>query len=261
MDVPELNSFQFAWTVWSLILLLVWGIVSYRLKSREIRREMVIVSACTSLLGFTEPLFVPAYWDPPSLFDLAWKTGFDLESFIFSFAIGGLGYALYMAVFPVGHEPAMNRDERMEARHRYHLPLLLSTPLIFILLLAVLRLNPIYAAIIAMVLGGITTWYCRPDLVRKMLISAVLFAGLYTVYFFTLIDLFPGIVEQVWNLPAISGILIAGIPVEELLFALAFGFYWSTVYEHFTWRKVPDRFIPVTGPEQNADGAPAGKIP
>jgi len=234
------TSAHFAWFTWSIILLIIWGIVRLRIRSREIRRDMLVVSICTSLLGFTEPLFVPAYWDPPSLFDLAWKTGFDLESFIFSFAIGGIGYALYMAVFPVGHEPAMPRDERIDARHKYHLPLLLSTPLIFVILLIAAHLNPIYDAIISMGLGGLATWYCRPDLVKKMLVSAGLFLCVYTVYFFTLIALFPGYVERVWNLPAISGILVAGIPVEELLFALAFGFYWSTVYEHFTWKKVPD---------------------
>jgi Lycopene cyclase len=244
MTMPSLTSMHLAWLTWSLILLLIWGIVRYRLKSREVKREMLVVSICTSFLGFTEPLFVPAYWDPPSLFDLAWNTGFDLESFIFSFAIGGLGYALYMVVFPVEHEPEMPRDERLEARHKYHLPLLLSTPAIFIVLLIATPLNPIYDAVIAMVLGGISTWYCRPDLKKKMLVSAMLFLCLYSLYFFTLILLFPGFVERVWNIPAISGILVAGIPAEELLFALAFGFYWSTVYEHFTWKKVPESSIP-----------------
>jgi Lycopene cyclase len=238
------TSMHLDWFIWSLILLLIWGIVRHRIKSREIKKEMLVVSICTSFLGFTEPLFVPAYWNPPSLFDLAQRTGFDIESIIFSFAIGGLGYALYMVFFPVGHEPAMPRDERVDARHKYHLPLLLSTPVIFVILLFGTHLNPIYISVIAMVLGGLATWYCRPDLVKKMLVSAILFLCLYTVYFFTLIALFPGYVERVWNLPAISGILVAGIPVEELLFALAFGFYWSTVYEHFTWKKVPDTYIP-----------------
>lgn len=46
--------------------------------------------ACfTTPFGLTEPLFVPNYWSPPSLFDLARSTGFDIESFIFSFGIGG----------------------------------------------------------------------------------------------------------------------------------------------------------------------------
>ena len=41
--------------------------------------------------------------------------------------------------------------------------------------------------------------------------------------------------ERVWNLSALSGVLIFGAPVEELLWAFAFGTYWSGVYEHFTW--------------------------
>lgn len=50
----------------------------------------------------------------------------------------------------------------------------------------------------------------------------------------------PGCIEQVWNLRVLSGVLIYGIPVEELLFGVAFGLYWSGVYEHFTWtRTVP----------------------
>ena len=40
--------------------------------------------------------------------------------------------------------------------------------------------------------------------------------------------------------------MITGVPVEERMFACAFGFYWSTVYEHFTWKKVPDHHVPGT---------------
>jgi hypothetical protein len=35
------------------------------------------------------------YWNPPSLFDLARTSGFDIESLIFSFGIGGIGAVLY----------------------------------------------------------------------------------------------------------------------------------------------------------------------
>lgn len=239
MTAPHLE-----WLTWSLLLLVLWGIVWERLKSHEIRKEMLVVSAWTSLLGLTEPLFVPAYWNPPSLFNLAQTTGFDIESIIFSFAIGGIGYALYMALFPVGHEPPVPRDERIDARHKYHLPLLLATPAIFVILVLCTHLNPIYVAVIAMLAGGMSTWYCRPDLKKKMVISAVLFLSLYYGYFLTLIALFPGYVQRVWNISALSGIMITGVPVEELMFACAFGFYWSTVYEHFTWKKVPDHYIP-----------------
>ena len=96
-----------AWLLWSLILIGIWGVVWFLVRRRDLRRQMIIISLWTSLLGLTEPLFVPAYWLPPSLFDLAANTGFDIESFIFSFAIGGLGFILYMLVFPIEKEEAV----------------------------------------------------------------------------------------------------------------------------------------------------------
>jgi hypothetical protein len=229
-----------AWLLWSCLLIILWGIVYFMIRSRDLRKRMLVVSLLTSLLGLTEPIFVPAYWHPPSLFNLAANTGFDIESIIFSFGIGGLGFALYMLVFPVEKEEAVPMDERIAARHKYHIWMLLVAPAVFIVFFLATGLNPIYVSVIAMMCGGIATWYCRPDLKKKMFVSAFLFLGLYFVYFLTLIAMFPDYVQQVWNLPAISGILIVGIPIEELMFAFSFGFYWSTVYEHATWKRLPE---------------------
>lgn len=62
---------------------------------RDLRRSMFWVSAGTALLGLTEPLFVPRYWNPFTVFDLARRTGFDIESLVFSFAIGGIVFSAY----------------------------------------------------------------------------------------------------------------------------------------------------------------------
>ena len=198
---------------------------------------MLVASIWTALIGITEPFFVPLYWNPPSLFDLALRTGFDIESFIFSFGIGGIAIVAYDRIFRL-RDKKVPPHERMSPRHRYHLLALISAPVIFVVLFFTTTLNPIYSAIVAMVLGGIATWYCRPDLKHKMLASALIFLGIYFVYFQALIALYPGYVEQVWNLKALSGVLILGIPLEELLFAASFGFLWSSVYEHMAWRKL-----------------------
>lgn len=227
---------QFAWALWSLFLLGIWAAIYALLKKQEGRREMLIVSAWTSLLGFTEPFFVPSYWNPPSLFDLAHRTRFDIESFIFSFAIGGIVVVIYEWLFANRHIK-LSIKERMHVRHRHHFWALVSAPVIFFVLLAT-PLNHIYDAFIALVAGGILTWYCRPDLKKKMIASAFLFLSLYILYFLALTAVYPGYVKQVWNLSAISGILIIGIPLEELLFALGLGFMWSSVYEHLAWKKI-----------------------
>jgi len=228
---------QYAWLIWSLILIGVWLAVYFALDTKDKKREMLAVSWWTSLIGLTEPFFVPEYWNPPSLFNLAERTGFDMESLIFSFGIGGIAVAVYERIFRVQHE-RITLHERHSPAHRYHQAVLLSTPVVFLILMVAASLNPIYSAILAMVVGGFFALYCRPDLARKMLSSSVIFLAIYFVYFLTLTWMYPGYVELVWNLGDISGILLAGVPLEELLFALSFGFLWSGIYEHFRWRRI-----------------------
>ena len=84
---------QYVWPVWSSAFLVPW-LGAYVAFPRH-RKAMVWASPMAAPLGLTEPLFVPHYWNPPSLFDLARRSGFDIESVIFSFAIGGMGAVLY----------------------------------------------------------------------------------------------------------------------------------------------------------------------
>jgi hypothetical protein len=185
---------QYVWLMWSSASLLPW-VAAYAVFPQQ-RKAMVWTSLITAPFGLTEPLFVPAYWSPPSLFDLARTTGFDIESLIFAFGIGGVAAVLYNL------------------------------------------LNPIYPAIAAMVLGAVAAMWCRPDLARKTWLGAILFVAYYTVFLAGLEWTAPGYIERVWNLDALSGVRIAGIPIEELLFAAAFGAYWSGLYEHFTWQRL-----------------------
>ena len=124
---------QYAWLIWSLILLIIWLIVYFSLRSKESKKEMLVVSLWTSLLGLTEPIFVPAYWSPPSLFDLANRTGFDIESFLFAFGVGGLVVVFYELIFKTDHKE-ISISEKRHPRHRHHLKILLSAPVIFFFL-------------------------------------------------------------------------------------------------------------------------------
>jgi len=227
---------QYAWLIWSLLLVGVWLVVYLALDTKDKKQEMLTVSLWTSLLGLTEPLFVPEYWSPPSLFNLALRTGFDIESFIFTFSVGGIVVILYELIFHTVHEQ-MPISARHLLRHRYHFWAIVSAPIIFTTILFMTKLNPIHSAAIAMFLGGLFTWYCQPNLKSKMFASAFIFLGLYFIFFLTIIFMFPNFIK-VWNISAVSGVLILGMPLEELLFAFSFGFFWSSIYEHFIWRKI-----------------------
>jgi hypothetical protein len=77
-------SWTYAYLSLSVALSLVW-VVLYVLR-HDLHASMLRVSACTGLLAITEKAFVPLYWNPFTIFNLARRTGFDLESVLFSFA-------------------------------------------------------------------------------------------------------------------------------------------------------------------------------
>ena len=224
----------YAYLALSSALFVAWLVLAA--VRRDIRPEMVRVSVGTMFLGLTEPLFVPEYWNPPTLGDLARRTGFDLESLLFSFAIGGIVFSAYHVLF--GEAPSESlAHERGHPRHRYHALSILLAPVGLVVLLASTALNPIYAAAIALAGGFLATLCCRPDLWLKMVASGILFLLLYFVVFALFNLAFPGYVPAVWNLKAVSGVLLWGVPLEELLFAFTFGLYWSSMYEHLAWRR------------------------
>jgi hypothetical protein len=223
------------WLVFSLILFGIWLIIF--LFRKNLKKEMFLVSLFTMPFGLTEPLFVPAYWNPPSLFNLAATTGFDIESLIFSFVIGGIGSVLYGVFFKV-KQAKMNYHEMYSKKHRYHLLALFSPIIIFLILWLLTDLNPIYSASIAMLVGGMATLLCRPDLKKEIWMGGILFLLLYFVFFFFFILVYPYAVTKFWNLLAISGIMILGIPLEELIFAFTYGLMWSSAYEHVLWHRL-----------------------
>lgn len=170
----------YAYLVLSTVLFVVW-VILFAVRANT-RREMLWVSLGTMLLGLTEPLFVPEYWNPPTLWDLARRTGFDLESLLFSFAIGGIVFAAYHVIFGVAPSESL-AHERSHPRHRHHVLAVVAAPVLFVILAAATTFNPIYVAAIALVGGFLATLYCRPDLWIKMLVSGALFFLLYFVVF------------------------------------------------------------------------------
>lgn len=226
---------QYVWFAWSIAFLIPWAGLFLAFPSH--RHTMLWVSLLTMPFGLTEPIFVPEYWNPPSLFNLAQTTGFDIESLIFCFGIGGVGSELYSMITGRNTAP-MNPGELRLPLHRHHYKAL-AFPLVIFPLLYFLPWNPIYPAIVAMISGAVTTILCRPDLITKVWVGGVLFLGYYFLFFLALEVTDPTYVERVWNLPELTGVLFLGIPLEELLFGFAFGLYWSGAYEHVMWWRVP----------------------
>ena len=226
-------TYHYVWLFWSSAFFVAWILLFAVFKQHRV--EMWRASVFMAPFGLTEPIFVPEYWNPPSLFELAQRTGFDIESIIFTFAIGGIGTVLYNIIMRK-RLAEIDPHARNDRRYRWHL-WALAVPFASFPLFYFLPWNPVDAGIAAMTLGAIAAVLCRPDLKSNTLLGGVLFLALYSIFMFGLKWSVPGYIEQVWNFKALSGIVIYGVPIEELLFGFSFGLMWTGIYEHFTWRQ------------------------
>jgi len=227
-------NMTYTYFIWSVLLFFCWVPVYYLNKYNKVK--MLKMSFFTLPLGLSEPLFYPAYWFPPTLFDLGNKTGLDIESLIFSFAVGGLGCALYDYFYGYQEKP-INCLQRHRSQHRFH-KLSLSSPIWSFLLLELFTpWNAIYTASLALLIGAIGTLYCRPELKLRIVNSALMFMVFYFLFFSAMNLSHPNFVTLYWNHAQISGIQLLHIPIEELMFSFTFGALWGGFYEHNYWLK------------------------
>ena len=243
-----------------LLLLAFWAVtlVIVLLKGNiRNRHEFWWGSLVCSLLGFTEPLFVPAYWHPPSILSY---NRWDAESFLFCFAIGGISavapeWRLWRRTFltldsaiwetvramlkpfrrltgtdtPPADEVFLTAEEL-----RRENALLLSIFMGSFGFTAHTGLNVIYNAALASVAVGIYIAWRRPRLRWQVWSGALLFLLVYTAVLQVVGRLYPSFYTDHWNLPALTGIWILDAPVEEYVFAATFGAFWAPLYE--AWR-------------------------
>ena len=218
---------MYEYFIFTLVLFCLW-LLLYVLR-KDLRKHIIFSSTLALPLGFSESFFFSSYWSPSTLFHLAERTGFDLESFLFSFSVGGIAAVLYETLLQK-HLRKAREKRRITKEHVVFLIILLF---IFFVFFSFLFKTFMHAVIVSMALGGLVIMFFRKDLIKETFVGGFLFFLLYfLVLFFVNTFLFPGWVSHTWNVEQLSGILILGIPLEELLWAFTFGFLWAPLYEY-----------------------------
>ena len=255
-----LNPYLFACGIllafWLLTLLVVW-----KRPTSSNWREFWWGSFVCTLMGFSEPLFVPEYWDPPSI--LAFRR-WDFESFIFCFAIGGISAvapewqpiraffekvdgllcapvrAFLRWLRPFTGDLQVDLAARRTRGHRSREERQRENALLAAMFLGLfgvtshLGLNIIYdAALTCVGVAAYIAWR-RPDLRWQVWAGGATFVVVYAVVLQGTRLFYPDFYTRYWNLPALSGRWIGGAPLEEYLFAATFGVFWAPFFE--AWR-------------------------
>ena len=216
---------------------IVWLVFFFLRK--DLRRAMlwtgifyIIFHVLLFLVWFILPPFVfvgeptySTYWHPQTLFNLGELTGnISIEDLLFMFIIGGIGAATY--------ELFLRKKISLRKSYRPHFLALSVCFVLYFLLARVLPMNVLYAYIFATFCGALVLWIQRKDLLMHSLSGGGIFVLFYFLAFLTFNFLFPDFIAKFYYLSHLSGILILGVPLEELLYALSFGLLWAPLYEY-----------------------------
>ena len=257
-----LNAYLFG----SLLLLLLWflTLLSLRLTGRRHQiPELWWASLACAWLAVSEPLFVPEYWHPPSIMRVG---RWDLESFLFCFAVGGISSVLaeipplkaffvrLYFVFESGARSVLSGISSLTAG-RLHATILDRAPVsglvprdhvrIENMLLVTFfigtfgatshfGLNIIYDVAAVCIATAVFIAWRRPSLRWQILGGGISFTLLYTIVLVITGYFYPDFYAH-WNHDELSGMKFLGAPAEEYLFSFTFGILWAPLYE--AWKQ------------------------
>lgn len=207
----------YSYLLMSLTLLVIF-FLCYLTGGRQ-RRPMLLSALLSAPFGFLSIDFVPVYWDPVRIVEF----GTGVEDIIFSFANGGIVW--FIATCPVRNRISVDiQTKRMLFRYVVCSVSGLSLGIIPLSL----GYDPMHVALAGICVMGIALLLIRAELWRLSAIGAVGFGLLYNIICVLAFYLNPDFLQQ-WNLEALSGYTIAGVPVEEIAWSLAFGAVWPLV--------------------------------
>jgi hypothetical protein len=199
-----LSSFLF---LFSLVLIL----------SLPRHRKILIFSGLFSLpFSLFSIAFVPEYWNPEKIG--GWIVG--IEDLLFSFATGCIAWGIYCLI------------SKKECRFNFSFFSILKRYMIVtnLCILAGIFLwladIPIMTAtIIIILIVGVILFYYHKNLWFSILLGAIGFTIFYAIIISLFYKFWPLIFFQ-WSTGCLSGMVILGIPIEEIIWAFVFGAVW-----------------------------------
>ena len=217
-------DYQYSYLVGTIFYLIVWVILFWHRK--DLQREMLVMSFLIGLMGLATNYYWwnVDWWHPPHITN----TPVGIEDFLIGFASGGAIAVIYEEIL---------KKRYYKSHVRRHVPgvkiiLLLLAQLTFWLLWG-LHLTSFVGSSIAMLTTASVMFYYRKDLFWKGFLTALLTPLISLVFYYPIIFSVPNWVNQTYRFNYLSGRLVLGIPIEELIFWFFAGLVFGPLYEYW----------------------------
>jgi Lycopene cyclase len=204
------------------VFLCVW-LMLYLLR-KDTRREMLtmsllvgVVSICTLYFWYTID-----WWHPKTLTG----TRIGIEDFLIGFAGGGVMSACYEIVSGIRYRYSGRTSYTVRA-----LALLVFLALITSVFFYGFSVTSFWSTVLGLSIATAVMLFFRPDLIRNSFLSGVLSLLLVLPAYGFILYASPTWVSQTYDWRYLSGILVFGIPIEELVFWFLSGLFFGPFYE------------------------------
>lgn len=227
MIVPD----QYVYVLSTLYFGVVWAIMF--VSRKDLRREMLAIGGLVAVLQLPMQYFLWTrdWWLPPTMSG----TRVGIEDFLLGLFCGGITASAYTffglrRIVPKRLHPVKGWLYRLS-------PLVL---LLIVLLIGVpfARMTSFFAMTIGLIVGTVHLLILRKDLWRDAWWSGIIMVVISLPYYAIVEWLSPGYIDRIWLYEYLSGYKVSGIPFEELIFWLLFGYAGGVFYEFLTNQKV-----------------------
>ena len=211
----------YAYLIGDAIFALGW--LAIFLLRRDLRRELIVMSVVGAVFAPFAFIYLPDYWYPDHV--LGHPLG--IEDFIFAFSIAGIGGTLYETLARKSHTICECRKRNilgLAAIIFFAVATLIGLTVIF-------GLNSIYSSYIAFLVIFSYIMYFRRDLFWQSIASGATVGALMFLFYLVWIYIYPDIIQHWWKLENISGILVFGAPLEEIVWGFSWGIVGGVLYE------------------------------
>ncbi len=215
------SSYVFCYLAGALFNIGLW-LLFYRLR-KDLRREMWTMSILPIIMGLPQEYFLWTrdWWRPPTITG----TVVGLEDVLYAIGTGGVFATFYPIAFRRRLAPGSAPSRLLAV-----LPLAVDFALPF-LLVSLAGLHSFTACAIAAALALLCIFVVRPDLIFPALVTALLAVVTSLPCYWLMEWLAPGFIAAAWDLPRLSGVFVAGVPIEDLAWygytAALFGVYYK----------------------------------
>jgi hypothetical protein len=165
------------------------------------------------------------YWRPDLIFTIKIGTWtFGVEDYFFAFAFGGICAGIFELVMK-RFWPAEDAEFDLQGFFK-----LLGMVLFSLILMGALswlfHLNSLYAISISFILMAGFIFYRRSAWLFSALVTALLMMGfMWLFYWGFFLELYPDVIGRWWLSKDLSGITLAKVPIEELIWAGSAGLF------------------------------------